>query len=154
MDYLNRVISNSGDQIQMTCFLVSWHPQTRSLTYSNASHPPALIFTPPAEGEEASKQNIRPLLEANGPRLGQDSRSLFTENHVELTQGASMWLYTDGVLEAQGSEGQAWGQRRFINSLIQATCKDGHPQLIIDELQAFHQSSNYEDDLTLVHVRF
>lgn len=153
MSYLNRVISHSSDQIQMTCFLASWHPSSRTLTYSNASHPPALLYVPPTEGEP-SKQNLRPLLEANGPRLGQDLAVLFTENYVEIPQGVSMWLYTDGILEAQDLEGKAWGQRRFLNSLLSATNTDGHPQSVIDDLEAFHQSSQYEDDVTLVHVRF
>jgi phosphoserine phosphatase RsbU/P len=153
MSYLNRVISHSGDQIQMTCFLATWHLPSRTLIYSNASHQPALLYIPPKEGEP-SKQNIRPLLEANGPRLGQDLEALFSENYVELPSGVSMWLYTDGMLEAQGPDGQVWGQRRFLNSLLQAMSTDGHPQIIIDDLQAFHQSSQYEDDVTLVHVRF
>ncbi len=152
MSYLNRVISRSGDQIQMTCFLASWHPASKTLTYSNASHPPALLYLQPKESV-GSKENIRPLLEAKGPRLGEQEEVLFTENYVELPAGVSMVLYTDGILEAQSPEGQAWGQRRFINSLLSCLSQTGHPQLIIEDLAAFHQSSQYDDDLTLVHVR-
>lgn len=153
MSYLNRVISRSGDQIQMTCFLASWHRASKTLTYTNASHPPALLYLPPKEGA-GTKENIRPLLEAKGPRLGEQEDVLFTENYVELPAGVSMLLYTDGILEAQSPEGQAWGQRRFINSLLNCLSQTGHPQLIIEDLAAFHQSSQYDDDLTLVHVRF
>ena len=153
MSYLNRVISRSGDQIQMTCFLASWHATSKTLVYTNASHPPALLYLPPKEGP-GTKENIRPLLEAKGPRLGEQEDALFTENYVELPAGVSMVLYTDGILEAQSPEGQAWGQRRFINSLLSCLAQTGHPQLIIEDLAAFHQSAQYDDDLTLVHVRF
>ncbi len=152
MNYLNRIISRSGDQIQMTCFLASWHRSSKTLIYTNASHPPALLFIPPSEGA-GTKENIRPLLEAKGPRLGEQEDALFTENYVELPPNVSMLLYTDGILEAQSPEGQAWGQRRFINSLLNCLSQTGNPQLIIEDLAAFHQSSTYDDDLTLVHVR-
>jgi serine phosphatase RsbU (regulator of sigma subunit) len=152
MSYINKVISNSGDKIQMTCFIASWHSASRTLLYSNASHPPALLFIP-AQESDITQSGIRPLLEANGPRLGQNTESVFTENYVELPVGANIAFYTDGILEATNPEGQAWGQRRFIKSLTKVLSHDGNPRQLIEELESFHQGDSYDDDVTIVTAR-
>lgn len=154
MQYLNRTVCSSGDQIHMTCFVASWHRPSRSLVYCNASHPPALIFVAPS-GRSASKEDLRPLLEANGPRLGQQPDALYTENYVELPHDARMVLYSDGLTEASDPTGQAWGQRRFMKALVESfTTQDGNPQHVVDEMQSHHQRATFDDDVTLVSVRF
>jgi sigma-B regulation protein RsbU (phosphoserine phosphatase) len=154
MQYLNRTVCSSGDQIQMTCFVASWHRPSRTLGYCNASHPPALVFVAPAE-RQASKEDLRPLLEANGPRLGQQRDALYTQNYVELPDGARIVLYSDGLTEASDPAGQAWGQRRFMKALIESfTTQDGTPQYVVDEMLSHHQRATFDDDVTLVSVRF
>ncbi|MBY0517456.1 MAG: SpoIIE family protein phosphatase [Bacteriovoracaceae bacterium] len=153
MQYLNKTVCSSGDQIQMTCFVASWHSPSRSLQYCNASHQPALIYVAPQD-REATKDDLRPLLEANGARLGQDYSSVYSENYVELPANARMVLYTDGLTEAANPEGQAWGQRRFLKSLIESLSMDGNPETVVAAMNVHHQSSDYEDDVTLVYARF
>lgn len=151
MQYLNRTICSSGDKIQMTCFVASWHRSSRSLIYSNASHQPALVLVETKE-RQINKNDIHPLLEANGARLGQARESLYTENFVELPINARMVLYTDGLTEAANAEGAPWGQRRFLKALLES--QDGNPIPVVEAMQAFHQSTTYDDDVTIVSARF
>lgn len=153
MQYFNRTVCSSGDQIHMTCFVASYHRPSRSLQYANASHQPALVYVAPKD-REPSKEDLRPLLEANGPRLGQQKDAVYTENYVELPPGARMILYTDGLTEATNPEGQAFGQRRFMKALLETLTHDGNPGPVIEAMNAFHQSEVYEDDVTLVSARF
>lgn len=153
MQYLNRTVCSSGDQIQMTCFVASWHRPSRSLVYTNASHPPALVFVAPV-GRQATKDDLRPLLEANGPRLGQQRDALYTENYVELPHDARMVLYSDGLTEASDPAGQPWGQRRFMKALVELfTSQDGDPQHVVNEMLTHHQHATFDDDVTLVCAR-
>ena len=151
MQYLNRTICSSGDKIQMTCFVASWHRSSRSLIYSNASHQPALVLVEPKE-RAMDKNDIRPLLEANGARLGESRDSIYTENYVELPSDARMVLYTDGLTEAANAEGAPWGQRRFLKALLET--QDGNPIPVVEAMQAYHQGTTYEDDVTIVSARF
>lgn len=151
MDYLNRTICSSGDKIQMTCFVASWNKTTRVLSYSNASHPPGLVIDVP-DSRPLEKSDVRPLLEANGARLGEATESVYTENHINLHSGAKIVLYTDGLTEAANAEGSPWGQRRFLKSLIESQVND--PAAVIEAMQAFHQRPTYDDDVTLVSARF
>ncbi len=153
MHYFNRTVCSSGDQIHMTCFVATYHRPSRSLQYANASHQPALIYVAPKD-RAPSKEDLRPLLEANGPRLGQQKDAVYTENYVELPAGARMVLYTDGLTEATSPEGQAFGQRRFMKALLETLTHDGSPGPVIEAMNAFHQSEVYEDDVTLVCARF
>ncbi|MFP5457805.1 MAG: PP2C family protein-serine/threonine phosphatase [Bacteriovoracia bacterium] len=151
MDYLNKTICSSGDKIQMTCFVASWNKTTRVLSYSNASHPPGLVIDVP-DSRPLEKSDVRPLLEANGARLGEATESVYTENHINLHSGAKIVLYTDGLTEAANAEGSPWGQRRFLKSLIESQVND--PAAVIEAMQAFHQRPTYDDDVTLVSARF
>lgn len=151
MDYLNKTICSSGGKIQMTCFVASWNKTTRVLSYSNASHPPGLVIDVP-DSRPLEKSDVRPLLEANGARLGEATESVYTENHINLHSGAKIVLYTDGLTEAANAEGSPWGQRRFLKSLIESQVND--PAAVIEAMQAFHQRPTYDDDVTLVSARF
>lgn len=151
MDYLNKTICSSGDKIQMTCFVASWNKTTRVLSYANASHQPGLLIDVP-ESRPLEKGDVRPLLEANGARLGEALESVYTENHINLHSGAKLVLYTDGLTEAANAEGAPWGQRRFLKTLIESQAQD--PTAVIEAMQAFHQRPTYDDDVTLVSARF
>jgi serine phosphatase RsbU (regulator of sigma subunit) len=66
-----------------------------------------------------------------------------------------MALYSDGLTEASDPTGQAWGQRRFTKALVESfATQDGNPQYVVDEMLTHHQRATFEDDVTLVSVRF
>ena len=150
MRYLNKTVCASGDQIQMTCFLALWNPSTRLFTYTNASHQPALLL--PKSDAPLSKDDVRPLLEANGARLGQSPDSAYTETSMELRPGDRMIFYTDGLTEATNPQGQAWGQRRFLKALLESDSV--RPEAIVATMQSFQERTHFDDDVTLIQARF
>lgn len=148
--YMNHAVHSAGKEIQVTCFVASYNRVSREFIYSNASHTPPLLFNHEAAALE--KSSFQPLIETNGPRLGQASDSKFNCHKISLKNHDTIFFYTDGVIEAEDPEGARWGERRLIKSLIQNGI--GSPQEIINgvltDLKTFMSDRPKSDDLTAV----
>lgn len=151
--YMNQAVYGAGKEIQVTCFVASFNKVTRELHFSNSSQTPPLLFN--GGKSELSKEDFRPLIEANGPRLGQKPDSVFEAFTLKLETHDTIFFYTDGLTEAENTEGAAFGQRRLIKSLAQHGT--GSPMSIIDgvigELKVFTSQKPLNDDLTAVTMK-
>jgi sigma-B regulation protein RsbU (phosphoserine phosphatase) len=151
--FMNQAVSGAGKEIQVTCFVASFNKVTKELIYSNASHTPTLLFS---GGEsELTKDSFQPLIDANGPRLGQKENSVFTSAHVQLKAHDTIFLYTDGLTEADNTEGNRWGERRLLKSL--AKNGQGTPHQIINgvfqDFKSHVQDKSCSDDITVVAMK-
>jgi sigma-B regulation protein RsbU (phosphoserine phosphatase) len=151
--YMNQAVHAAGEEIQVTCFVASFNTRTREFIYSNASHTPPLLFN--NKNEALDKSSFQPLIESNGPRLGQASDSKFNYYKLTLQKHDTIFFYTDGVTEAEDPDGSRWGERRLIKSLIQNGI--GSPQEIINgmlaDLKTFMSDRPKSDDLTAVALK-
>jgi sigma-B regulation protein RsbU (phosphoserine phosphatase) len=151
--YMNQAVHGAGKEIQVTCFVASINRKTKELVYSNASHTPTLLYSMNKDG--LTKESFRPLIEANGPRLGQKADSVFTSVKLQLQEHDTLFLYTDGLTEAENPEGARWGERRLLKSLAQVG--SGSPQEIIQgvlqEFKTHVQDGPNSDDITIVTMK-
>lgn len=151
--YMNQAVHGAGKEIQVTCFVASFNKKSREFIFSNASHTPPLLFN--GAKAELGKDDFRPLIEANGPRLGQKPDSRFEPHSLVLGTHDTIFFYTDGLTEAENQEGQAFGQRRLIKSL--ALHGKGSPTSIIEgvmgDFKTFTSLRPLEDDLTAVSMK-
>src|SRR3989338_8350729 len=134
----------------MTCFVALFDPQTKSLTYANASHNPPLHFH--YQNEEVEKSQFHPLTNENGPRLGHKLDSSYQDTMIEIGAKDAIIFYTDGLLECTNPEGKAWGQRQFLKVLSQAILSSSAVvrDMVIDEANIFYQDKALNDDITFV----
>lgn len=72
-------------------------PETRTLTYAHAGHPPALL-------RRHSTGEVIELTGARGPLLGPLSRTLYPEARITVETGDVLVLYTDGLVEARSGD--------------------------------------------------
>lgn len=151
--FMNQAVHGAGKEIQVTCFVASVNRRTRELIYSNASHTPSLLFSDVKEG--LTKDSFRPLIEANGARLGQKADSVFTSVRLELSLNDTILLYTDGLTEADNFEGTRWGERRLLKALAQYG--HGAPaeiiQGILQDFKSYVQDRPNNDDVTIVAMK-
>lgn len=151
--YMNQAVHGAGKEIQVTCFVASYNKKTKEFIYANASHTPALLFS--SASGELTKESFRPLIGANGPRLGQKSDSTFKSEKLQLNSHDTIFLYTDGLTEAENTEGARWGERRLLKSLAQHG--QGSPLEItngvIQDFKAFTESRPSGDDVTTVVMK-
>ncbi len=150
--FMNQAVHGSGKEIQVTCFVASLNKKTREMHFSNASHTPPLFFN--AEKESLGKEDFQPLMEPNGPRLGQSPGSTYSSGTLSLRGGDTIFFYTDGLIEAENGEGQRWGERRLLKALGQhgsLALEEIIPR-ILGELKSF-SVEKFKDDVTVVSLR-
>jgi serine phosphatase RsbU (regulator of sigma subunit) len=79
----------------------------------------------------------------------------FEERWVQLHPGDLLLLYTDGIIEAENSEGSFFGESRLAEVLEEH--HDLSPQEIIDTLlsrvRLFTGTKAFNDDVSLVAMR-
>ncbi len=154
MSFINKAICDAGKEIQMTAFIFIIDHDRQMLTFSNASHQPALLYR--QEGEEISKENFQVLNDVNGSRLGQNPEQTYDEKTITLLSQDKIYLYTDGITECLNAEGGQFGERRFLKAILENTKKDAKTtkEAIWNSVSNFRGETPLKDDLTFVAVDY
>ena len=106
-----------------------------------ALHDPVALLEPPA-----SDTLVPDLL------LGFDPETERNESEVALEPGATVLLYTDGLVERRGQTYDE-GARRLVRTLAELAGTDASVDELCDQLLARMLPDRPEDDVALVAVR-
>lgn len=150
--FMNLAVCGAGKEIQVTCFVASLNVTTGKLVYANASHTPPLYFN--SLKDSLAKDDFQPLIEANGPRLGQNPDGRYESRTLALNPHDTIFFYTDGLTEGENAEGTRWGERRLIKALVQhgRESTDNVLNGVLSEFKAF-SPERPKDDLTAVLLK-
>lgn len=146
-DSVLSTMSDGNISYNMTFFVALFDFNLRTLTFANAGHNFPLLTRP--------GKKVEPLVAA-GHRLGNIEKEVFQEVEIPIEPGDSLFFYTDGLIENQGSNTEPFGKRRlrkFLDDAQSVSCQE-----LVDRL--FEQSTTYygatkelEDDVTFVAVK-
>ncbi len=117
-----------------------------TLLLSNAGHCPPLLLRANGSIEE---------LASTGPALGILSQPAWRTTSTHLRKGDALFLYSDGLIEAQSADEEELGlqcARSVLQSLANSSAR-GIAGTFRD-LVARHSRGNRYDDLTLLAVRY
>jgi sigma-B regulation protein RsbU (phosphoserine phosphatase) len=133
----------------ITLFFVEIHAETRQLRWVRAGHDAAILYHPAAD--------IFENLAGPGAALGVDADQSYTaQSKNGLTDGQILVVGTDGIWEARNTSGEMFGKDRLYGILRRHA--GGSAQQIADSvvehLKQFLGGSSFEDDVTLVVVKF
>jgi sigma-B regulation protein RsbU (phosphoserine phosphatase) len=119
---------------------------TGRFTYTNAGHNPPMLVRMDGTIEELSR---------GGPALGVFEVANYEEAVVDLQQGDTLVLYTDGVVEAADAEGKEFGVKRLQQTVLVARELSAFKTVraILDATRAFSGTDSFSDDVTLVVVK-
>ena len=90
-----------------------------------------------------------------GIPLGLRAGETFSAHTCPFVPGDTLVFFTDGVIEAKNSQGQFYGEERFLD-LVRRHGRSGPAVLlraIEDDLRAHCRNNGLDDDLTLLVVR-
>lgn len=94
-------------------------------------------------------------LEPGGLPLGLFCEGQYETQSVRLKSGDSLFLYTDGMTEAQSREGEEFGEPRVTEAVMK--CHRLRPREFMEEFLKTHadfrQGERAKDDLTLLLIR-
>ena len=115
------------------------------LRYCNAGHNAPVLVT--AEGNRSLP------VEANLP-LGVIPGMSFTEQETDLTTGTGLFLYTDGLTEAENSNHELFGDEHMFAALSAELGSHQQIDTVSQAVQGFVGDAPQSDDLTMLYIRF
>lgn len=138
---INRDILNTTSEEHFASMALGRYDlQTRSVSLVRAGHPGPLH-----RKGDGRIQTLKPA----GFLLGIEADTIFEEMTVPVDVGDRFFLYTDGISEAENSEGVAFGESRIVRYLeTPAATPDG----LLARIQDW-TSGHYDDDITLIQIQ-
>ncbi len=135
----------------MTVFAALYRPDTRTLSYLSAGHPPMLLRRRRGLSQSA---DVSSLGESDQIPLGVLRDYEYSNNEITLEPGDLLVLYTDGITEARDRHGRMFGSDR-LRELVAAG--PDSPRALCDSIVAevtAHQGGPIgDDDQTLIVLR-
>jgi hypothetical protein len=143
-----RVLAETEAGLFITVFYGVLDPVTGALTYCNAGHHPPFLVSTWGDGRAH-------VLPGRGMALGVLEGASWGRTTVELVPGATLLVYTDGVVDAHNGQQARYGDDRLMgyaqrNSHTRAQALvDG----LVSDLQHFAGGQPQFDDITVVAIR-
>jgi sigma-B regulation protein RsbU (phosphoserine phosphatase) len=123
------------------------HIAKHEFVYARAGHEKPLIWL--QDGEFITQT------EDTGQPLGLFNKPAFDSQVVHLQPGSTLLLFTDGVIEAQNTRNDFFGEeclRQLVPDLLDLSAQDMCDQLV-ELLARFYGSDNRSDDVTLLALK-
>jgi len=159
-DFTNpgQVLSRLNDVFQMEKqnhkYFTMWYGvydrARRVLSYSNAGHPPALVFTGPNPGGSTLE-----LCTSCGLAIGMMEGTEFDSKTVSLGPYARLLLYSDGVYEIDKPDGVMWKHKEFVefmSSLPRGS--DSVMANLLAHARKLHGADVLADDFSILDIRW
>lgn len=142
----DQIGSNNREEMFVTVWLGILDLRTGIMTASNAGHEYPILKRP--DGSFAI------LKDKHGFVIGGMEDMMYFDYQIEFPKGSKLFLYTDGLPEAQGQDGSFYGNDRTLEVLNKHA--DGSPQEILEAVSEsvyeFVGSAPQFDDLTMMCI--
>lgn len=138
----------SRAELFITMTYLSYNTATGRLSYTNAGHPPSLLYRP------SSGAFLE--LDAEGLILGVQRGVSFEEPTLQVESGDLLLLYTDGIIEAEGPASELFGTERLRDLLAREHRKPAADLIaaVLDAVRAFTGASSFKDDISMLLLKF
>ncbi|MEA2337867.1 MAG: phosphoserine phosphatase RsbU/P [Thermoanaerobaculia bacterium] len=119
-----------------------------NLVYSNAAHPPFLLFQ-----RSNGKTEIH---EAPSHLLGAMPSMLFEEHRLQVAAGDTLFVYTDGLTDRRNAAGDFYSIDRIVSLMDSARDSDLTTvyDQIYEDVSTFPATDEFRDDIAFVVTRF
>jgi serine phosphatase RsbU (regulator of sigma subunit)/CHASE2 domain-containing sensor protein len=143
----NNYIATTHDDASMfaTLFLGALDPRSGRLQYVNCGHEPPVVI---------SSGKIQARLKRTGPAVGMIPEVAYAVDSICLEGGDFLFLYTDGLTDAQNEKGELFGRERLtlmINGAFDTA--ETFIERVNRRLDQHAGATARFDDITLVVVR-
>ncbi len=119
---------------------------TRQLAYSGGGHPPAMLFN--GLRNASSLQ----MLESQGTLIGIKPNESFETQVLDLSPGAKLFLFSDGVFEIEQQNREMWGLDNLIDYIC--TTRSDCPLMdsLLDHIQKLQGNVQLDDDFSILEI--
>src|SRR5215470_1835174 len=147
--YVNDTLTRQSDSAMfVTIFYGILHTDSGELEYCIAGHNPPFIV--PVSGEPFR------LSDPAGLMAGAFEDAVFQTGRATLGVGDGIFLYTDGVTEAEDTSGQFFGEQRLASLLARMPGASAEEMTgsILDEVRIHSLGAASGDDITALALKF
>ena len=146
VESMNAALCDGNDNnMFVTLFVGALELRTGHLLYCNAGHDAPYL-----------QDKLLPC-DPNLP-LGIMPDWTFSEQETDIAPGSTVFLYTDGLTEAENARSEQFGRQRVIEIVSSSIAKACPPQEMIGTMTAavrqFVGETEQSDDLTMLAIRF
>jgi hypothetical protein len=135
-------------ELFITLFYMQYHPATHEIHFASAGHSPTLLW------QARREQCLR--LDPEGLIIGVKTDFPYEQESLKVASGDILLMYTDGVTEASNADDELFGEDRLVE-LLGNNCHLQPQELIrhiVEQVQLFSGHNNFQDDVSLVVMRF
>lgn len=146
---LNDELAIENDEAMfLTVFCLSLDLKTGECRYGSGGHNPPFVLRRSGVVEE--------LPQAKGPLIGLDAKKIFEAGHARLEPGDLLLAFSDGVVEAENSAQELYGEARAEDALSRLRGKNARAvvETIREDLRKFTGEAPQSDDITLLALRY
>jgi phosphoserine phosphatase RsbU/P len=131
----------------VTVFCADWDPQTGAFTYANAGHTLPEIIR--GESERIAAPKIK------GVMLGGLPNQVYKEEKINLIDGDLVFLYTDGIIEAQNCQGEMYKSERLQEVLKNNGSNSAFDveTAVVSSVNKFTEGMPQKDDITMITLK-
>jgi sigma-B regulation protein RsbU (phosphoserine phosphatase) len=151
---LNGAVRDRGFDAITTAAVVGYHVKKQRLYLSCAGHPPAYVQLAHGPWQPVTLSSATPLF-SSGPAnlpLGAFAKVHYVREHIEMQPGDRICLYTDGITDCAGPDGEPFGDTGLLGSLNRnAELSPAElKRAILADLQRHRGECPPDDDVTLL----
>ena len=149
VNQMNESLTDESNEQNMfvTLFLGTLDLSTGALRYCNAGHDAPVLL-----GDGNAPLPVHPNLP-----IGVLAGFAYTEQEGTLRPGDTLFLYTDGLTEAENSAHELFGQERVLQSVGQwdrSMTAEQEASAMLEAVNSFVGGAQQSDDLTMFAIRY
>jgi sigma-B regulation protein RsbU (phosphoserine phosphatase) len=148
LNYVNQVLVRQSDPAMfVTIFYGILHTNTGELEYSVGGHNPPFLF---------SERGVEMMQSKGGMIVGMIEAARYTTERVQLQPGDGIFLYTDGVTEAEDMVENQFGEDR-VEALLSEMKERPVEEIIraaFGQIATFAAGAAQHDDITAMALRY
>jgi serine phosphatase RsbU (regulator of sigma subunit) len=140
------LVANNREVMFTTLFCGVLDASSGTLTYCNCGHNPPLVLL---QGESMFES-----LPSCGPPLGIADHIRYVPRSIALAAGEMLFLYTDGVTEAENSQSAQFGDKRLEQAILEMRGQPARTVVehVIKRVADFAKGAPQSDDITCIAV--
>jgi phosphoserine phosphatase RsbU/P len=138
-----RVLEASRGDRFITLFLCRFNSETNIFEYLNCGHNPAILTV------NGHSEWLNPSI----PGLGMLEELPWVETStLKIATPFSLLTYTDGLIEIENHQGEAFGEQRIMHHLLHHTIEN-LPNTLLKEALQFKGEEPFVDDLAILSIQ-
>lgn len=139
---VNRQLCKENEQgLFVTCWIACINLSTGQMKFANAAHNPPVLY---------DGKNFNQLTQKSGLMLGAIESAEYVQYEQTLKKGDRLFIYTDGVTEAQNKSGTLFGEELLLGVLAKSAASSAKEtvEIVNEEVERFEDGTEQSDDIT------